>query len=208
MRRLRIALAQVNTTIGDFDGNVKKILGAVDAARSAGADIVTLPELAVCGYPPEDLLFKPQFIQANLDSLQKIAAVAKGITVVTGFVDSDGDIYNAAAIMHEGKIAGIYHKIYLPNYGVFDENRYFRAGNECPVYVIGGVNIGINICEDIWYEAGPPQCKQMPAPRLFSISAPRPTNVGKGTYREQMISTRAADTVAIFAYNNAGRRAG
>lgn len=203
MRRLRIALAQVNTTVGDFDGNLKKILGAVDAARSAGADIVTLPELAICGYPPEDLLFKPQFIQANLDSLQKIAAAAKDITVVTGFVDSDGDIYNAAAILHDGKIAGIYRKIYLPNYGVFDENRYFRAGDECPVYVIGGVNIGITICEDIWYEAGPATVQtDAGAEVILNISA-SPYSTGKGAYRERMISTRAADTVAIFAYNNA-----
>ena len=203
MRRLRIALAQINTTVGDFDGNVKKILGAVDAARSAGADIVTLPELAVCGYPPEDLLFKPQFIQANLESLKKIAAAAKGITVVTGFVDADGDIFNAAAVLHDGKIAGIYRKIYLPNYGVFDENRYFRAGNECPVFVIGGVNIGITICEDIWYEAGPATVQaDAGAEVIINISA-SPYNTGKGAYRERMISTRAADTVAIFAYNNA-----
>ena len=203
MRRLRIALAQINTTVGDFDGNIKKILGAVDAARSAGADIVTLPELAVCGYPPEDLLFKPQFIQANLESLKKIAAAAKGITVVTGFVDADGDIFNAAAVLHDGKIAGIYRKIYLPNYGVFDENRYFRAGNECPVFVIGGVNIGITICEDIWYEAGPATVQaDAGAEVIINISA-SPYNTGKGAYRERMISTRAADTVAIFAYNNA-----
>ena len=203
MRRLRIALAQINTTVGDFDGNVKKILGAVDAARSVGADIVTLPELAICGYPPEDLLFKPQFIQANLESLQKIASVAKGITVVTGFVDADGDIYNAAAILHDGKIAGVYRKLYLPNYGVFDENRYFRAGDECPVYVINGVNIGITICEDIWYEAGPATVQtDAGAEVILNISA-SPYSTGKGTHRERMISTRAADTVAIFAYNNA-----
>ena len=203
MRRLRIALAQVNTTVGDFDGNVRKILEAVNAARTAGADIVTLPELAVCGYPPEDLLFKPQFIQANLDALRRIAAGARGITTVAGFVDSDGDIYNAAAILHDGAVAGIYRKIYLPNYGVFDENRYFRAGGECPVFVIGGVNIGITICEDIWYEGGPATVQtDAGAEVIINISA-SPYNVGKGSYREQMISTRAADTVAIFAYNNA-----
>jgi NAD+ synthase (glutamine-hydrolysing) len=203
MRRLRIAMAQINTTVGDFDGNVKRILGAVDTARSAGADIVTLPELAVCGYPPEDLLFKPQFIQANLDSLQKIAESAKGITVITGFVDADGDIYNAAAVLHSGKVSGVYHKIYLPNYGVFDENRYFRAGADCPVFIIGGVAVGITICEDIWYEAGPATVQaNAGAEVIINISA-SPYHAGKGAAREKMIATRASDTVAIFAYNNA-----
>jgi NAD+ synthase (glutamine-hydrolysing) len=203
MRCLRIAMAQINTTVGDFDGNVKKILGAVDTARSAGADIVTLPELAVCGYPPEDLLFKPQFIQANLDSLQKIAESAKGITVITGFVDADGDIYNAAAVLHSGKVSGVYHKIYLPNYGVFDENRYFRAGADCPVFIIGGVAVGITICEDIWYEAGPATVQaNAGAEVIINISA-SPYHAGKGAAREKMIATRASDTVAIFAYNNA-----
>ncbi len=203
MRRLRIAMAQINTTVGDFDGNVKKILGAVDTARSAGADIVTLPELAVCGYPPEDLLFKPQFIQANLDSLQKIAESANGITVITGFVDADGDIYNAAAVLHSGKVSGVYHKIYLPNYGVFDENRYFRAGADCPVFIIGGVAVGITICEDIWYEAGPATVQaNAGAEVIINISA-SPYHAGKGAAREKMIATRASDTVAIFAYNNA-----
>jgi NAD+ synthase (glutamine-hydrolysing) len=203
MRRLRIAMAQIDTTVGDFDGNVTKILKNIDAARSEGADIVTFPELAVCGYPPEDLLFKPQFIQANLDSLQKIERASKGITVVTGFVDADNDIYNAAAILNEGKIAGIYHKIYLPNYGVFDENRYFRAGSDCPVFIIGGVGIGITICEDIWYEVGPATVQaNSGAEVIINISA-SPYHAGKGASREKMIATRAADNVAIFAYNNA-----
>jgi len=203
MRRLRIAMAQINTTVGDFDGNVNKILKNIAAACSEGANIVTFPELAVCGYPPEDLLFKPQFIQANLDSLQKIARASKGITVVTGFVDTDNDIYNAAAILNDGKIAGIYHKIYLPNYGVFDENRYFRAGSDCPVFIIGGVGIGITICEDIWYEVGPATVQaNAGAEVIINISA-SPYHAGKGASREKMIACRAADNVAIFAYNNA-----
>jgi len=202
MRRLRIAMAQINTTVGDFDGNVNKILGAVDTARTFKADIVTLPELAICGYPPEDLLFKPQFIQANLQSLQKIVAASAGITVVVGFVDSDGDIYNAAAVISDGRLVGTYHKIFLPNYGVFDENRYFRAGNECPVYIVNGIGIGINICEDIWYEAGPATVQAYAgAEFIINISA-SPYHAGKGESREKMIATRASDTVSIFAYNN------
>ena len=202
MRRLRIAMAQINTTVGDFDGNVKKILGAIDTARTFKADIITLPELAICGYPPEDLLFKPQFIQANLQSLQKIIEASNGITVVVGFVDSDGDIYNAAALISDGKLIGTYHKIYLPNYGVFDENRYFRAGNECPVYVINGIGIGINVCEDIWYEAGPATVQAYSGAEVIINISASPYHRGKGESREKMIATRASDTVAIFAYNN------
>jgi len=202
MRRLRIAMAQINTTVGDFDGNLKKILGAIDNARAVKADIVTLPELAVCGYPPEDLLFKPQFIQANLQSLQKIVESSQGITIVVGYVDSDGDIYNAAALISDGKIIGTYHKMYLPNYGVFDENRYFRSGGECPVYVINGVGIGINICEDIWYEAGPATIQAYAGAEVIINISASPYHAGKGESREKMIATRASDNVAIFAYNN------
>ena len=202
MRRLRIALAQINTTVGDFDGNVKKILGAVDTARTFKADIVTLPELAICGYPPEDLLFKPQFIQANLQSLRKVIEASNGITAVVGFVDSDGDIYNAAALISDGKLIGTYHKMYLPNYGVFDENRYFRAGTECPVYVVNGVGIGINICEDIWYQAGPATVQAYAGAEVIINISASPYHTGKGESREKMIAARASDTVAIFAYNN------
>ena len=155
MRRLRIGLAQINTTVGDFAGNTQKILEAVAEVRSLGVDLLTFPELAICGYPPEDLLFKPQFIEENLKSLDKVIDGSSGLTIVVGFVDARDDLYNVAAIIHDGKLVGVYHKIYLPNYGVFDENRYFQAGSECPVYIIGGVGVGINICEDIWYEAGP-----------------------------------------------------
>ena len=202
MRRLRVALAQINTTVGDFDGNVKKILAAVDNARTQKADIVTLPELAICGYPPEDLLFKPQFIEANLHSIQKIVEASAGITVVAGFVDSDGDIYNAAALISDGKLIGTYHKMFLPNYGVFDENRYFRAGSECPVYVINGIGIGVNICEDIWYEAGPATAQAYAGAEVIINISASPYHRGKGESREKMIATRATDTVAIFAYNN------
>jgi NAD+ synthase (glutamine-hydrolysing) len=202
MRRLRIAMAQINTTVGDFDGNVKKILAAVDNARTQKADIVTLPELAICGYPPEDLLFKPQFIEANLHSIQKIVEASAGITVVAGFVDSDGDIYNAAALISDGKLIGTYHKMFLPNYGVFDENRYFRAGSECPVYVINGIGIGVNICEDIWYEAGPATAQAYAGAEVIINISASPYHRGKGESREKMIATRATDTVAIFAYNN------
>jgi NAD+ synthase (glutamine-hydrolysing) len=201
-RRLRIGMAQINTTVGDFTGNRQKIIKAIEEARSSGADLITFPELAICGYPPEDLLFKPQFIAQNLRSLEKVIEASSGITVIIGFVDAREDIYNAAAIVHDGKLAGVYHKIFLPNYGVFDENRYFRAGNECPVYVIAGINIGINICEDIWYEAGPATTQAYSGAEVIVNISASPYHFGKGSHREKMVSTRASDNVAIFAFNN------
>jgi NAD+ synthase (glutamine-hydrolysing) len=157
-------MAQVNTTVGDFTGNLRKILKSIEEARSSGVDLLTFPELAICGYPPEDLLFKPQFIADNLHTLDKVVQASSGLALIIGFVDANQDIYNAAAIVDNGRLAAIYHKIFLPNYGVFDENRYFQSGDRCPIYVIEGINIGVNICEDIWYE---------------SISAPRPTTLAR-----------------------------
>ena len=202
MRRLRIGMAQINTTVGDFKGNTRKILEAIAEARSLGVDLLTLPELAVCGYPPEDLLLKPQFIEENLRSLDKVVDNSSGLTVVVGFVDAKADIYNAAAVIHNGKLAGVYHKIYLPNYGVFDENRYFQSGSECPVYTINGIGIGINICEDIWYEAGPATAQAYAGAEVIVNISASPYHFGRGDSRERMLATRAADGVAIIAYNN------
>ncbi len=202
MRRLRIGMAQINTTVGDFAGNTRKILKAISEARSLGIDLITFPELAICGYPPEDLLLKAQFIEENLRSLDKVVASSSGLTIVVGFVDTKGDIYNAAAVIHDGKLAGVYHKIYLPNYGVFDENRYFQAGKECPIYTIAGVGVGINICEDIWYEAGPTTAQSYSGAEVIVNISASPYHFGKGDFRERMLGTRASDNVAIIAYNN------
>ena len=202
MRRLRIGLAQINTTVGDFAGNIQKILEAVAQAKSLDVDLITFPELAICGYPPEDLLLKPQFIEENLRSLEKVIESSSGITIVVGFVDAKGDIYNAAAVIHDGKLAGVYHKINLPNYGVFDENRYFQAGRECPVYIINGVGIGINICEDIWYEAGPARAQASSGAEVIVNISASPYHFGKRNFRERMLGTRASDNVAIIAHNN------
>ena len=155
MRTLRIGMAQINTTVGDLGGNTKKILSYMDRARSLGVDLLTFPEMAITGYPPEDLLFMPNFIKANLDCLEEIIEASSGICIVLGFVDKKHDIYNAAAIIHNGELAGVYHKIFLPNYGVFDEHRYFQAGHETTVFELRGTMIGLNICEDIWYSGGP-----------------------------------------------------
>ena len=156
MPPLRLGLAQINTTVGDLTGNTERILKSIDQAKKLGVDLLTFPELAVCGYPPEDLLLMPSFVEDNLGCLEQIAPRAEGITVVVGFVDrSEGDIYNAAAVLHDGKVASVHHKVYLPNYGVFDENRYFQAGDSPLVFALQGHRVGINIREDIWYPAGP-----------------------------------------------------
>jgi NAD+ synthase (glutamine-hydrolysing) len=202
MRRLRIGLAQINSTVGDFKGNTQKILEAVAQARSLGVDLITFPELAICGYPPEDLLFKPQFIDENRHYLERVVDSSSGLTIVVGFVDAKEDIYNAAAVIHDGKLAGVYHKIYLPNYGVFDENRYFRAGSDCPVYVIYGIGVGVNICEDIWYEAGPATAQAYSGAEVIVNISASPYHFGRGNFRQRMLATRASDNVAIFAYNN------
>src|SRR3989304_3765595 len=128
MKRLRIGLAQVNPTVGDLEGNVRLILDWMERARTLGCDVVAFPELALTGYPPEDLLFKPAFIEANLRALEEVARGSRGLTAIVGFVDKRDDIFNAAAVLHDGRRAGVYHKQYLPNYGVFDENRSFQAG--------------------------------------------------------------------------------
>ncbi len=202
MHPIRVGIAQINSTVGDLSGNTKKIMQSIDQAKSLGVDLLTFPELAITGYPPEDLLLKPQFIRQNRESLNKIIERGSDIAVVVGFVDSDGDIYNAAAVIYNKKLMGVYHKFYLPNYGVFDENRYFQAGRECPVFVIYGISIGITICEDMWYEAGPAIVQAYAGARvLINISA-SPYHAGKGFFRERMLATRASDSVAIVVHNN------
>ncbi len=202
MRRLRIGMVQVNTTVGDFKGNTQKILQAITEAKSLGVDLLTFPELAICGYPPEDLLFKPQFIEENRRSLNEVIAASLDITIVVGFVDAKEDIYNATAVIHNGNLVGIYHKMYLPNYGVFDENRYFQAGTDSPVYIINGAGVGVNICEDIWYEAGPATVQAYSGAEVIVNISASPYHFGKGDFRERMLGTRATDNVAIIAYNN------
>jgi NAD+ synthase (glutamine-hydrolysing) len=199
---LRIALAQINATVGDLSGNAAKIIAFLDRARDRGADLVLFPELAVTGYPPEDLLLKPAFITASREALDKIAVATRGLTAVVGFVDAEGDVYNAAAVLHDGQLAGIYRKHYLPSYGVFDEDRTFRAGEENRIFVLDNVTVGVSICEDIWYPEGPPQAQaRLGAQLLVNISA-SPYYAGKGAARERMLATRAADNVALVAFCN------
>ena len=202
MPTFRLAMAQMNPTVGDLDGNTAKILRFMEEARSLGADLVAFPELAISGYPPEDLLFKPQFIQDNRRHLEQVVAASRGIAVVVGFPDGDGDIYNAAAVAYDGKLVDVYHKIYLPNYGVFDEKRYFKPGSRCPVYVINGVNVGVNVCEDIWYDLGPTEVQcDIGADVIVNING-SPYHAGKSDFREQMLATRAAYNRLFVSYTN------
>ena len=202
MHSIRIGMAQINPTVGDLSSNTKKIIQFIDEAKSLGADLLTFPELAITGYPPEDLLLKPQFIKQNKESLNEVIKHTSGIAVVVGFVDSDGDIYNAAAMIYNSKLVGVYHKVYLPNYGVFDENRYFQAGMEYPIFIIYGIGIGITICEDMWYETGPATVQAYAGARLLVNISASPYHAKKGRFRERMLATRASDNVAIVAHNN------
>ncbi len=203
MRTLRIALAQINVTVGDLSGNRNRILDGIRKARDLGAALVAFPELAVPGYPPEDLLFKPRFIEANRRSLDILVRETRHIAAVIGFVDRQDDIYNAAAVACNGQLVDIYHKAYLPNYEVFDEDRYFQAGSNARVYSLNGIIFGVNICEDIWYPGGPARLQALfgDAELIVNISS-SPFHDGKGLQREQMIATRASDYGSALAFCN------
>ena len=151
MRTIRIGLCQINTTVGDIEGNTRKILDYIGQGKKRQVDLLAFPEMAVTGYPPEDLLLMPKFIESNLKAIRQISKATSSITAIVGFVDKDGDIFNAAALLHHGKLIDSYCKSYLPNYGVFDEDRYFQRGKENFVFTLKSTPIGVSICEDIWY---------------------------------------------------------
>jgi NAD+ synthase (glutamine-hydrolysing) len=202
MRSIRVALAQIDTTVGDLAGNTAKIVDYIGRARALGGDVVAFPELAVTGYPPEDLVLRRSFVADNLRALDDIVARTQGITAVVGFVDMNDDIYNAAAVAHDGRLVYRYHKQYLPNYGVFDEDRYFQRGHESPVFVIAGIDVGVNICEDIWYPDGPTRAQaHAGADVIININA-SPYHRAKGAFRENMISTRASDNAVAVCHVN------
>lgn len=201
-RPLRLLLAQLNFVVGDIAGNAARVLETLATARAGGADLVVFPELALTGYPPEDLLLRPAFVAAGMDALAGIAPHTHGLTAVVGFAERGEDLYNAAAVFHDGALADVYRKAYLPNYGVFDEARYFGEGRRYPVYAVAGTRIGVSICEDIWYAAGPPQIQALSgAEVLVNISA-SPYHAGKAQDRERMLATRATDTGAFVVFCN------
>ena len=203
MTQLRVAMAQINPTVGDLDANVARIEEAIRGARDRGAHLVALPELAVTGYPPEDLVLRPAFVRDNLAALAALAPAAEGITVVVGFIDHDGEhSYNAAALLSGQRIQAVYHKHRLPNYGVFDEKRYFHPGRGIVVGQAGGTTIGVTICEDLWSPAGPhAACVAAGAEVIVNING-SPYHHGKGQERQGLLAARARENGAAFVYVN------
>ncbi len=204
-RVVRLALAQVNPVVGDLPGNATKVIEFIERARSQGAELVAFPELVLTGYPPEDLLLRPEFIEQNQAALDEVVRATRGITAIVGFAQRAGDVYNAAAIAHDGRLAAVYQKSHLPNYGVFDEVRYFRPGRDPFVCVRGPLRFAVNICEDIWTPAGPTALALYGEAELVINLSASPFHAGKSISRDRMLATRAADGVAFVAFvNNAG----
>jgi NAD+ synthase (glutamine-hydrolysing) len=203
MHSLKVGLAQINCTVGDLEGNTKKIIQHLEKAKKMGVELICFPELSITGYPPEDLLLKPQFLEDNLKALKKIIPKTEGLTAVVGFVDRNGEAYNAAAVIHNKKLMQVYHKIELPNYGVFDEYRYFQPGERVSVYQLGDLVFGVNICEDIWYPEGPAKAQALIGEALLVVNInASPYHIGKWKEREKMLSTRATDNRVFILYNN------
>jgi len=200
---MRVGLAQINCTVGDLEGNFQKILAWLKKAESLRVDVVAFPELAMTGYPPEDLLLKPRFVEDNLKKIKLMTKFVKNNIAIVGFVDKKGnDLYNAAAIMKRGKIIGVYHKMCLPNYGVFDEKRYFRPGKEPFVFTIGKVKCGLNICEDIWEMEGPTKTQAKKGAKIiFTINA-SPYHLHKIKERTAAIKNQAKKNKVVVVYTN------
>jgi NAD+ synthase (glutamine-hydrolysing) len=203
MSRLRVALCQLNVVVGDLAGNAERIISALHEAEEAGADVAVFPELAITGYPPEDLLLKPGFIADNLSALAKVAGATERCAAIVGFVDERTDLYDAAAVCAFGQIQGVYHKQRLPNYSVFDEKRYFAPGTGATqLFLIGGVRVGVSVCEDAWDPAGPiAQQAAAGAELVININA-SPYYAGRVPERERMLATRAADASCSLVYLN------
>lgn len=203
MNTLRIGMAQINCTVGDLAGNTEKVLEYTAKAKDMSVDILSFPEMAITGYPPEDLLLKRDFIDENLKYLDNIKNKTGDICIVVGFVNRKKGIYNAAAVIKNKKIAGIYHKMLLPNYGVFDEKRYFKEGDEYKVFSLNDINFGVTICEDIWFEEGPVRVLSFAgnAEIIININS-SPYHLGKWRLRETMLKERARNNRVAIAYNN------
>ncbi len=199
---LRLALAQIDSAVGDLEGNSAKIAERIAEARDAGAELVLFPELAVSGYPPEDLLLKEHFLHAVGEAIDELAREAEGIVALVGFPQRADDVYNALAVLAEGELKAVYRKAVLPNYGVFDEQRYFQVGEGGAVLDLGGARLGLTICEDIW-TPGPPASDEALAGAVLILNASAsPYHAGKGVEREQMLIQRARDNLSAVAFCN------
>lgn len=202
-KNLRICIAQINCTVGDLTGNTRKVVEYLQKAKAAGADIVSFPELAITGYPPEDLLLKESFVADNLDALKQITKAVGDIVAIVGFVDKSGSgLYNAAAVIYKGEVKGVCHKELLPNYGVFDEKRYFKPGKDSRIFKLGEFIFGVNVCEDIWHTEGP-LCAQaaLGAKLIININS-SPYHAGKVKEREDIVKSQAKANNVVVSYAN------
>jgi NAD+ synthase (glutamine-hydrolysing) len=201
--QIRVAACQLDVVVGDLAGNVERIVAALERAEEAGADLAVFSELCITGYPPEDLLLKPRFVSDNLEALDKLAARTGRCAAVVGFVDAGQDLHNAAAVCAHGAVQGVYRKRLLPNYAVFDEQRYFTPGDEAFVlYEIAGVRVGLSVCEDIWSPTGPHAPQAAGGAELIVNINASPYYKGRSAERERMLATRAADTSCALVYAN------
>jgi len=200
---MRLALAQMNTVVGDLDGNRERIVTRLEEAREAGADLVLFPELATTGYPPEDLLLRPGFLRAAAKTLDAVAAETKGIAALIGAPHLDRDLFNACAVCADGEVKAMYRKQFLPNYGVFDEDRYFQAGRELVLLRCGETLIGPTVCEDIWQPGPPATDLALAGAHIVANISASPFHLGKGAEREEMLATRARDNSCWIAFVNA-----
>ena len=202
---LRVALAQIDSTVGDINGNAAKIREGISRAHAAGAQLVVFPELSLTGYPPEDLLLKTHFLEATEAALGELASEVEGIVALVGYPERADDVYNAAAVLADGGVAAVYRKVYLPNYSVFDEQRYFQSSDQGALIELNGVPIGLTICEDIW-EPGPPLTDEaLSGARVIVNLSASPYHAGKGIEREAMLVQRARDSnVAVVFCNLVG----
>jgi NAD+ synthase (glutamine-hydrolysing) len=200
---MRIALAQMNTIVGDLDGNRERIVRRLGEAREAGADLVLFPELAVTGYPPEDLLLRPGFLRAAARTLEEIASQTHGITALVGTPQLDRDLFNACAVCSDGAVKAMYRKQFLPNYGVFDEDRYFQPGRELVLLRCGETLVGPTVCEDIWQPGPPATDLALAGAHVVANISASPFHLGKGAEREEMLATRARDNSCWIAFVNA-----
>jgi NAD+ synthase (glutamine-hydrolysing) len=203
-KRLRIALAQVDPTVGDVRGNGELVRRRVAEAREAGAQLILFPELVVTGYPPEDLLLKPHFLAASSEELDAIASEVEGLVALVGFAEpAGGDLHNSAAAIADGQVRGTYRKMLLPNYGVFDERRYFEPGDRPALIEVGGLRVGLTICEDIWFPGPPASSEALAGASLVVNLSASPYQRGKPAAREEMVRGRARETGCAFALCNA-----
>jgi NAD+ synthase (glutamine-hydrolysing) len=200
---MRLALAQINSVVGDVDGNAAKVVEWLERARDANADLVLFPELVVTGYPPEDLLLRPGFVRASRRAIDGIAKATHGITVLVGAPHLDADLYNACFVLAHGEVRCVYRKRYLPNYGVFDEDRYFAAGRDLILLRFGDVIVGPTICEDVWQPGPPATDLALAGAQLVANISASPFHVGKDREREEMLKVRASDNSCFVALCNA-----